>query len=288
KPLALTLNEAKRMQETVEKAGVVHMVSHNYRFAPAVQLTKKLIEEGRIGKIYHIRAHYLQDFLMDPQSPMTWRLRKEVSGSGALGDIGTHIIDLARFLVGEFKEVVGTTETFIKERPFEDKAGKPSGRDYGKVTVDGATAFLAHFENDVLGVFEATRFAGGNRNKNKFEINGEKGSIRWDLEHMNMLEVFLEDDDPELQGFRTINCTEEQHPYGGTYWPPGHIIGYEHTFIHLIHELINGISKGTKPEPNFSDGVKNQAVLEAVEQSAKTGRWINIPRLLDSNNHESE
>lgn len=280
KPLALTLEEAHQMYEAVQKNGVTHMICHNYRFAPAVQFTKKLIEAGRLGRIYHFRANYLQDFIMDPQFPLVWRLKKEVSGTGALGDIGAHSIDLARFLVGEFKEVVSMMETFIKERPMGEMSSglqaKSNNSTLGEVTVDDAALFLAKFENGALGTFEATRFAGGNRNKNKFEINGEKGSVRWDMENMNNLEVYFANDEPGLQGFRLINCTEEIHPYAGAYWPSGHIIGYEHTFIHLVHEFLNGIANNYQPEPNFKDGLKNQQVLKAVEESAELKQWVNI------------
>lgn len=280
KPLALSLGQAKRMLEAVNKAGVTHMICHNYRFAPAVQFAKKLIEEGRLGKIYHIRATFLQDWLMDPHFPLIWRLRKEVSGGGTLGDLGAHIIDLARFLVGEFSEVVGMMETFIKKRPLGSMTDHLKGRiesdRWGEVTVDDATVFLARFKNGALGTFESSRFSKGNRAGNRFEINGEKGSLRWDMENLNHLQVYL-DDEPGLQGFRTINCTEEEHPYAAAYWPAGHIIGYEHTFINIVSELMNGISKGYSPLPNFEDGVRNQAVLEAVEESVKTRSWVRVP-----------
>ncbi|MFC7440300.1 Gfo/Idh/MocA family protein [Laceyella putida] len=280
KPLAFSLDQAKRMLEAVNKAGVTHMICHNYRFSPAVQFAKKLIEEGRLGKIYHIRATFLQDWLMDPHFPLTWRLRKEISGGGTLGDLGAHIIDLARFLVGEFCEVVGMMETFIKKRPFgsmtENLKGRIESDQWGEVTVDDATAFLARFKNGALGTFESSRFCKGNRAGNRFEINGEKGSLRWDMENLNQLQVYLGDDEPGSQGFRTIHCTEEEHPYAGAYWPAGHSIGYEHTFINIVSELMNGISKGYSPQPNFEDGVKNQAVLEAVEQSVKTRSWVSV------------
>lgn len=283
KPLAMSVDEARRMVEAVQKAGTVHMLCHNYRFAPAVQFAKKLIEEGRLGRIYHIRGQYLQDWIMDPQFPLVWRLRKEVTGSGALGDVGAHILDLARFLVGEFQEVSGMMETFIRERPLGEMSGGLNARaeagNRGEVDVDDAAVFMARFENGALGVFEATRFAGGNRNGNRFEINGEKGSIRWDLENMNNLEVYLEEDEPGLQGFRTINCTEEHHPYGAAYWPSGHIIGYEHTFINLFSELMKGIADGSSPAPNFEDGLRNQLVLAAVEKSARSGQWIKVSDL---------
>ncbi|EID44245.1 MULTISPECIES: Gfo/Idh/MocA family protein [Bacillota] len=286
KPLALTLEQSLEMLEAVNKAGVVHMVCHNYRFAPAVQFAKQLIDQGKLGKIYHIRATFLQDWLMDPDFPLIWRLKKEISGSGTLGDIGTHIIDLARFLVGEFSEVIGMMETFIKKRPLGDMdihlKGRGESRKWGEVDVDDAVAFLARFENGALGVFEATRFSRGNRAGNRFEINGERGSIRWDMENMNNLQVYLEDDERGLQGFRTINCTEVEHPYASAYWPAGHIIGYEHTFINLLFEMMNGIAGGYSPAPNFEDGVRNQAVLEAVERSSQTGKWIKISELLES------
>ena len=281
KPLSMTLEQSKRMLEAVEKNGVIHMINHNYRFAPAVQFAKRLIQSGRLGKIYHIRATYLQDWIMDPAFPLVWRLNKEVSGSGAHGDLAAHIVDLARFLVGEFKEVNGMMETFIKERPIVEQSsglsGTASSEQMGEVNVDDASIFMARFENGAIGTFEATRFAGGNRNGNRFEINGEKGSIRWDVEHMNNLQVYFHDDEPGLQGYRTISCTEEMHPYASAYWPAAHIIGYEHTFINLAVELLNGIDKGYSPSPNFMDGVKNQAVLEAVEQSASSRQWVSIP-----------
>ncbi len=280
KPLALNVKDAKRMLEAVEKNNVIHMVCHNYRFAPAVQYAKQLIEKGYLGKIHHIRAHYLQDFIIDPSFPLIWRLKKEVAGSGALGDIGIHSIDLARFLVGEIEEVSSMMETFVKERPVPSEEGGLRGtsnqKEYGQVTVDDAIAFLARFKNGAMGIFEATRFAGGNRNKNKFEINGETGSIRWDMERMNELDVYFTDSPEGLQGFRTIHCTEEQHPYAGAYWPPGHSIGYEHTFIHLVHEFFQGISANYSPQPNFKDGVLNQMVMESIENSARNKGWEKV------------
>ncbi|HLU22306.1 Gfo/Idh/MocA family protein [Lederbergia graminis] len=285
KPLALTLEQSKEMLKAVQENGVIHMINHNYRFSPAIQMAKKLIDEGRLGKIYHVRALYLQDWIMDPQFPLVWRLNKDISGSGSHGDLAAHSIDLARFLVGEFEEVTGILETFIKERPIVESSsglsGSASTDKFGKVEVDDASVFIARFENGAIGTFEATRFAGGNRNGNRIEINGEKGSIRWDMENMNNLEVYFHDDEPGLQGFRTINCTEELHPYAGAYWPAGHIIGYEHTFINLVTELLNGVAEGYNPLPNFEDGVRNAAVLEAVEQSSQTKQWVRIADLLE-------
>ncbi len=280
KPLGMSVAEAERMLQAVQETGVVNVICHNYRFAPAVQFAKKLIDEGRLGRIYHIRATYLQDWIMDPQFPLVWRLRKEVTGSGAHGDIAAHIIDLARFLVGEFREVVGMMETFIKQRPLGEMTGglhaQTTQGALGEVDVDDASAFLARFESGAIGVFEATRFAAGNRNGNRFEINGEKGSIRWDLENMNNLQVYLTDDEPGMQGFRTINCTEDVHPYAGAYWPAGHIIGYEHTFLNLFYEALQSVARGTGVKPDFMDGLRNQQVLEAVERSVASGQWEKV------------
>ncbi len=282
KPLAMTLEQARRMQAAVERAGVVHMICHNYRFAPAVQYARQMIAAGELGEIYHIRAQYLQDWIMDPEFPLVWRLQKDVAGSGTHGDLSAHIIDLARFLVGEFDSVTGALHTFIKERPLDGSgegawgARGAAGRQTGTVTVDDAAMFLARFRGGALGVFEASRFAGGNRNGNRFEINGSKGSVRWDLENMNNLQLYLHADRAGQQGFRTINCTEGAHPYADHWWPAAHIIGYEHTFVHLVSELMNGIADGRSPQPNFVDGVRNQAVLEAVSTSSETGVWVNV------------
>ena len=272
KPLANTLSEAREMLTAARNAGTVNMVCFNYRRAPAVQLARNLVAEGRLGEIRHWRASYLQDFIMEPDFPLIWRLKREVSGSGALGDIGAHIVDLAHFLVGPISEVTGMTETFIKERPLEE-ASAEGATEMGKVTVDDAAAFLARFDNGAIGTFEATRFAAGRRNQNSFEINGSKGSLAFDLERMNELEVFFTEDDPDVQGFRTVNVTEPDHPYAGAWWPPGHILGYEHTFVHTMKDLMDGIKVGKSPAPNFEDGYRCQAVLDAVERSAASGEW---------------
>ena len=272
KPLANTLSEAREMLTAARNAGTVNMVCFNYRRAPAVQLARNLVAEGRLGEIRHWRATYLQDFIMEPDFPLIWRLKREVSGSGALGDIGAHIVDLAHFLVGPISEVTGMTETFIKERPLEE-ASAEGATEMGKVTVDDAAAFLARFDNGAIGTFEATRFAAGRRNQNSFEINGSKGSLAFDLERMNELEVFFTEDDPDVQGFRTVNVTEPDHPYAGAWWPPGHILGYEHTFVHTMKDLMDGIEAGQSPTPNFEDGYRCQAVLDAVERSAASGEW---------------
>ena len=278
KPLANSLAEAEEMVTAAREAGTINMVCFNYRRAPAVQLAKKLIEEGRLGTIRHWRATYLQDFIMDPQFPLIWRLQKELAGSGALGDIGAHIIDLSQFLVGGISEVVGMTQTFIKERPLEEAGAggglsASGGAETGEVTVDDAAAFLARFENGAMGTFEATRFAAGRRNKNAFEINGSLGSVAFNLERMNELEVFFVEDDADVQGFRTVNVTEPDHPFAGAWWPPGHIIGYEHTFVHTMKDLMDGIAAGRSSSPTFEDAYRCQAVLDAVEKSAEGGGW---------------
>ncbi|WP_286171673.1 Gfo/Idh/MocA family protein [Gracilibacillus phocaeensis] len=283
KPLSMNAADAKRMYQATKKSGVKHMICHNYRFAPAIQFAKQLIDQGKIGRVFHYRANYLQDFIIDPDFPLVWRLKKDIAGSGALGDLGAHSLDLARFLNGEISELTSTMETFIKERPLGDMTGglsaKGSSDQMGEVTVDDAVAVIARFENGALGTFEATRFANGNRNKNKFEINGDKGSIRWDMEDMNNLELYLHDDEAGEQGFRLINCTEEVHPYAGAYWPAGHIIGYEHTFINLMHEFLQGIAEDYQPKPDFEDGLRNQLLLEAIEQSAKERAWVKVERV---------
>lgn len=279
KPLANTLEEAQEMLTAARKAGTVAMVNFNYRRVPAVQFAKRLIDEGRIGEIRHFRANYLQDWILDPEFPLVWRMKKELAGSGALGDIGAHIVDLGQYLVGQIAEVVGIMETFVKERPLEVVGGGGSGlsasagQEVGDVTVDDAASFLARFENGAMGSFNATRFAAGRRNHNAFEINGSLGSIAFNLERMNELEVFLVEDEEGLQGFRTINVTEPVHPYTANWWPAGHIIGYEHTFVHVVKDLMDGIARGESPHPDFEDGFRNQAVLDAVERSSESCSW---------------
>jgi predicted dehydrogenase len=277
KPLANTLDEAREMLDAANNAGVINMVNFNYRRAPAVALAKKLVEEGRIGEVRHWRAVYLQDWILDPQFPLLWRLQKDKAGSGALGDLGAHIVDLAHHVVGPIAEVTGTMKTFIEERPLEEAStglSATGGTEMGRVTVDDAAVFMARFENGALGTFEATRLAPGRRNKNSFEINGSEGSLVFDLERMNELQLYLVEDGAELGGFRTINVTDAEHPYAGAWWPPGHILGYEHTFVHAMKDLMDGIAAGESPAPTFADGFRCQAVLDAVEKSAENGGWV--------------
>ncbi len=284
KPLALTLADAREMLAAAEQAGVKHMIGFNYRFAPAVQLAKKLVSEGRLGRIYHFRAWFLQDWLVDPEFPLVWRLTREVAGSGSHGDLGAHLIDLAHFLIGDMTEVVGMSDTFVRERPLPasmtglSATGSSDGAK-GEVTVDDATLFLARFENGALGSFEATRYASGHRCTNSFEINGSKGSVKFDFERMNELQVYFTDDDADVQGFRRVLATDPAHAYADAWWPPGHTIGYEHTFIHEVVELMEALRDNRSPVPSFHDGVKCQAVLEAVERSVAERRWVAISEL---------
>jgi predicted dehydrogenase len=277
KPLANTLSEAREMMEAAQRAGTVNMVCHNYRRVPAVQLAKRFMDEGRIGEIRHWRAVYLQDWLLDPRSPLTWRLRKETGGAGPLADLGSHLVDLAHFLVGPITEVVGAAETFIKERPLPGTdADRP---EMGEV--NDAAAFLARFENGAIGTFETSPLVPGRKAREFFEINGSKGSVLFDLERMNELQVYFEDDPPEASSFRTILVTEPEHPYMEGWWPPGHIIGYEHTFVHTVKDLLGGIAAGESPAPTFEDGYRTQAVLDAVERSAVSREWTN-PAIYES------
>jgi len=280
KPIGNTLQEASDMLDAVKASGVPNAVFHNYRKAPAVSLVKRMIEEGKLGTIYHFRAVYLQDWIADPAFPLVWRLQKEIAGSGTHGDINAHIIDLARYLVGEFDEVCGLLHTFIKHRPIagaiNDKLGAEATDQMGEVTVDDAAMFLAKFRNGALGTFEASRFAVGRKNKNSFEINGSKGSVVFNLEKMNELEYYNNEDPEGYQGFRLIQATEAVHPYAGQYWPVGHIIGYEHTFVNLVADAITAMATGANISPNFLDGFENQRVLDAVELSSANKCWVKL------------
>jgi predicted dehydrogenase len=271
KPLANSVREADQMLDAVRRARVVHMICHNYRRAPAVMLAKHLIADGQLGQIRHFRGTYLQDWITDPAFPLTWRLDRTRAGSGALGDIAAHVIDLSRFLVGEIAEVAGDLRTFIRERPLPGQAKKR-----GRVTVDDAAIAIVRFANGAMGTIEATRLAPGRKNHNRFEINGSLGSLAFDLERMNELELYLESDRRGIRGFRTVLVTESDHPFVKAWWPPGHIIGYEHTFTHTVYDLVEAIADERVPEPNFEDGVRNQRVMDAIERAAKSRRWHSV------------
>ncbi|MDR3708104.1 MAG: Gfo/Idh/MocA family oxidoreductase [Capsulimonadaceae bacterium] len=280
KPIATEAGSAKRMFDAVNSAGVKHAVFFNYRKAPAVALAKQLIEQGVIGDIFHWRGTYLQDWIVDPDFPLVWRLRKEVAGSGSHGDLAAHLIDSARYLVGEIAQVTGLLETFIKDRPeMASSAGLSGEADLsrrGKVTVDDQSLFLARFESGATGSFEATRLAPGRKNYNRFEINGSKGSLVFNMERMNELEVYTEDNAAGAYGFRTIQATAGNHPYAGHYWPVAHIIGYEHTFINFVYDALHAIANDQQPSPNFLDGYINNLVLDAVERSSRSGNWEKV------------
>ena len=266
KPLANTVAEAEQMLAAVERNGVIHMLCHNYRRVPAVTLAKQLIEQGNLGELYHYRGTYLQDWLVDPAFPRVWRLEKSKAGSGALGDIASHSVDLSRYLVGEIAEVAGLLKTFTSARPVE-----PGSSTMAPVDVDDAALSLVQFENGTVGTIEASRFATGRKNYNRFEINGSRGSIVFDLERLNELELYIEEG--PNSGFRKVIATDKTHPYIAGWWPRGHIIGYEHSFTHTVLDLINVIAEQKLPTPNFADGVRNQKVLAAIERASISRQW---------------
>jgi len=281
KPLANTLAEATDMNNAVKKAGIKHMCGFSYRFAPAVQTIKQMVKSGELGEIFHFRAAYQQDWIVDPNFPLVWRLKKKHTGSGALGDIGAHIVDLCQFLVGDVNEVCSTMQTFIKKRPITEsdtgiagKGGEKSTGKMGTVDVDDAAIFLGRIKGaNTLATFEATRFAPGRRNYNCFEIYGSEGSVTWNVENMNFFEYFSRKDSPNLQGFRKVQATDPVHPYARNWWPSGHIIGYEHLFVHEIYEFLSQLGSKKADYSTFEDAVKCQRVLEAVEKAAGTKKW---------------
>ncbi|MDX6282772.1 MAG: hypothetical protein QOH03_3843 [Kribbellaceae bacterium] len=284
KPLANTVAEAEQMAAAAAEAaanGIRSMVGFTYRRVPAIGLARKLVAEGKIGTIRHVRAQYLQDWIADPEAPLSWRLDKEKAGSGALGDIGAHIVDLTQYITGDrITEVSGQLETFVKERPVAAEhsglAGT-AGAERGPVTVDDAAIFLARFAAGALGVFEATRFATGRKNAIRLEINGSKGSLAFDFEDLNELHFYDATEPAETAGFRRILVTEPVHPYVAAWWPPGHLLGYEHGFTHQVVDLITAIAEGTDPAPSFADGLQVQRVLAAVEDSSASRQGQEIP-----------
>ncbi|MGW5617420.1 Gfo/Idh/MocA family protein [Streptomyces sp. NPDC003877] len=277
KPLANTVAEATSMARAAEEAygrGQVAMVGFNYRRVPATAQARRMVAEGRLGRLRHVRVTYLQDWLVDPEFPLTWRLRKEQAGSGSLGDLGAHIVDLAQYLVGEpLAGVSALTETFVRERPLPTGASSGlssvSAAGKGEVTVDDAALFTARFPSGAIATFEATRYATGRKNALRIELNGERGSLAFDLERLNELS-FHDGTEPGAEaGFRRILVTEPDHPYLEAWWPPGHGLGYEHTFVHQARDLVHAIAEGRRPEPSFTDGLQVQRVLAAVEESAE-------------------
>jgi predicted dehydrogenase len=278
KPLANTVAEAEAMVAAAEVAqgkGIRSMVGFNYRRVPAIALARELVAAGRLGTIRHVRAVYLQDWIVDPEFPLVWRLQRERAGSGALGDIGAHIVDMAQFVLGDvLTGVSAMTETFVKERPLSEGSSgltAAGGTERGEVTVDDAALFLGRFAGGALASFEATRFATGRKNAMRVEVNGSAGSLAFDFEAMNELSFYDNDIDPETAGFRRILVTEPGHPYLSAWWPPGHLIGYEHSFTHEIRDLVDAIGTGQQPAPSFADGLQVQRVLAAVDASAAAG-----------------
>jgi predicted dehydrogenase len=284
KPLANSVAEAEAMAAAADLAaasGVRAMVGFTYRRVPAVMLARQLVADGRLGRIRHVRAQYLQDWIADPAAPLSWRLQKEKAGSGALGDIGAHIVDLTQFITGEtLTGVSSLLETFVRKRPLPASTGKlggTGGDGMGEVTVDDAAVFLARFTGGALATFEATRFALGRKNAIRIEVNGSAGSLAFDFEDMNVLEFFDGAEPAATAGFRRIVVTEPEHPYVDAWWPAGHGLGYEHGFTHQVVDLVTALDAGEQPTPSFADGLQVQRVLDAVERSAADrSTWTEI------------
>ena len=292
KPLAHTLDAAERMAAAAANSDATAGIAFNYRFVPAIRLARRLVEEGELGEIHHVRANYLQDWLVDPTAPWSWRNDASVAGSGALGDLGAHSIDLARYLTGqEIERVSGHLKTFVDERPLPGEtggaleSGGEEGTETRPVTVDDAYTAQAEFDDGAMGVFEASRFATGHDNANTIEINGSAGSLRFDLERLNELEVLHDAD----RGFETVMVTDPDDPYIDTsqyslslhdalpiWWPPGHVVGWEHTFVHENYEFLSAVDAGTSHTPDFQDGLAVQQVLDAVERSDERGEWVTV------------
>ena len=282
KPIALDSGQAEAMYEAAQASGVTHYLNHNYRRCPAVVLARQMIEQGKLGRLFHWRGTYLQSWIIDPTFPLIWQLRKETAGAGPHADLNSHSVDLARYLVGEIKTVAAMTTNFVTERPVPDEAEETAfsavtkATKKGKVTVEDAAFMVVEFENGALGSFEASRFATGRKNFNYFEIYGEKGALAFNLERMNELQYFSSDDPTCCQGFRTILVTEPEHPYVAAWWPPGHIIGYEHEFVHAVVDFLKAVANATEIRPNLFDGMKIMQVLDAGLASAASGKRVAV------------
>ena len=272
KPLAMTVDEARTMAALAKKQRVRVGVWHNYRRAPATALAARIVARGDLGDVRQVRAVYLQDWLADPTVQASWRTSRKTAGSGAHGDLNAHLIDLTRAITGlEFESVSALQQTFTKKRP-SDRGGS------AKVDVDDAFCFLARFRGGAIGTFEASRVARGRKNGNCIEVNGSRGSLRWNLERMNELEVFTVDQPADVQGFRTVMCMDAVHPYAANWWPDGHIVGYEHTFVNHMADFVRALHEGTPFHPDFDDGLAVQRVLAAALDSAASGAWVEIGR----------
>jgi predicted dehydrogenase len=274
KPLANTLAEAQPMADAArraERSGVFSMVGFNYRRVPALELARRLIAERAIGEVRHVRFAYLQDWGADEDVPLLWRFESEHAGSGALGDIGSHLIDIAQHLVDDrISSVSALTETFVTKRARTDGGGE------GPVTVDDLAVFAVRFREGATGNFEASRVASGRKNAMRVEVDGAGGGLAFDLERLNELQVYDHDAAPDRRGFRTILVTEESHPWLAAWWPPGHMLGWEHTFTHQAHDFLEAVGEGRRPAPGFDVGLQVQAVLETVQRSAADRSWCDV------------
>ena len=275
KPLAPTLEAAGAMRDAAAEAGVPAGCAFNYRFVPAIQYAKELIDAGELGEIHHVRGRYLQDWLVDPEAPWAWRMDADLAGSGALGDLGAHTVDLARFLVGEaagdIERVSGHLRTFVDERPVYADDGE-TVEEYRPVTVDDAYTAQAEFTNGAVGNFEASRFATGHKNDHTIEIHGSEGSLKFSLERLNELEVLT----GESRGYETVLVTDETDPYVDHWWPPGHVVGWEHTFVHENYEFLSAVDAGGAFSPSFDEAYQVQRILDAIERSDDRGAWVDV------------
>jgi len=275
KPLAMNGPQAREMTEAVERAGVANMVWFNYRRVPAIALARQVLDEGRVGRTYHYRAQYLQDWTMSPALPLggqtLWRLDADVAGAGVTGDLLSHAVDTALWLNGPITSVTAMTEIFIKERSVQDS---PETRK--AVTIDDACQFMCRFANGSLGLFESTRYARGRKNYNTLELNGDKASLYFDMEDPHRLEFYDHADADHLHGWRSIHVTGFEHPYMKNWWVPGTTIGYEHTFTNALADFLKGLESGEAAQPTFREGLATQMALDAVLKSAGTGAWVEV------------
>jgi predicted dehydrogenase len=274
KPLGRTASESEEMLRAVTKAGVKNMVFYNYRFIPAMQLARNMVKSGAVGKVRQFRAAYLQDWITEPDFPLVWRMRRSITGSGTIGDIGSHVIDIARFLVGEIDSVSALVKTFMKERRLADQPGKT-----GRVDVDDAFVSIVKFRGGAIGSIEATRLAAGRKNHQRVEVEGTEGSIYFDLERQNELQYYSMLDPPGRRGFKTIIATEVTHPFGGIYWPPGHMLGWEHAMVNQVYHFFDALANDKRVEPlaaTFYDGHRADQVIDAMLKSSKSSRWETV------------
>lgn len=274
KPLSMNAREGERMVKAIEKAGVANLVWYNYRWIPAVSLIKQVVDSGRLGKIFHYRANFLQDWTISPDVPQggpgTWRLDADAAGSGVTGDLLAHCIDTAMWINGSIKDLTAMTETFVKKRKHAD-SGKMR-----EVGIDDAATVMTHFDNGSLGLFESTRYARGHKALYTLEINGEHGSFMWDLHDLNRVSWYEHGGDGRLRGWTSILVTDGEHPYLGRWWVPGLSIGYEHSFVHAVADFLEGLKKGKPVSPTFRDALETTKVCDAIIKSGKTGRWVNL------------